>query len=503
MERDTNEIIIKAAFDNMNMPEVNAMKDIEAILAKKSARPLKKTFIAVFIVISLMTTVVGAAQYFGSFDRLMRVIGEDAAAVIQPVRSDAYSQGRQFVGGFITDDGVRVELVAAGVFDNMVDVFITLEDLEGDRFRGRDWSGQPSSSIGIVEFNLDPVGLTPVNSTTFSPSVFHIEDGIYTLHGRKIFPFSVADMELSLEIGRIFSTPVSHHNHVIDLTQVDIPTEPPTVLLSSLQGQSAMQIREEVTRVLKPHQTEYEFGIEGVTSRISAIGWVDDKLHVQLYNPDFRSNHWVSFVDNYARRTNHYYGIVALDTDTDGNLIHGTWTPFSEYIEIIFDISPEDIGEYEFHGFFTGFDQKIINRSTIFTVEANERQLAAGGLEISVGNSFITEVIVNPSGVRLSGIYTAPRESSLMDYNHTTVSSSSFIIYGMTQAFWSHDISRYYTGDRIAVTINTTDGPVRGFLSFFSRDEEEGFIHIFGLNRFIDLDTVVSVGVAGRQIVTF
>ena len=488
MEKDNREIIIKTAFDSINLPEFDAMTDIKARMDKKSPRPFKKAFVAAFVAISVMISGVAAAYYIGSFERLMGIIGERAAALMHP------AQGPEslFIGEIITEEGIRAEFVAAGAFDNVVDIFITIEDTVGNRFN----CNFLLASITGIEFNIYPADLEPVDGATiFSPQVIHNNNGVITLHGRGIFPFSVAGTELNFEIGRIIYNPTNRRIiYKIDLEAMDIPYEAPTALIG-------------YDKVLKPHQLDYEFG-RGVSERISSIGWVDGKLHVQLYNPA-RSNPWLAFVrafehgQGYEQFNNLIYRFDGIDFDEEGNPQRAAWMPFPPYFEIVFDITPEDILEYEFHGTFTGFDYLNLNWNTVFTVGANEQQLVRDGLEFTVGNSLVNEVIVNPSGIRLSGVYTLPREASLLDHSSMFISSTSNVL-GMdtNQATWN-DISRYYTGDRISVVVRTTDGIHRGILNYFSKNDDESFIHIFGLNNFIDLDTVVSVGIAGQHLILF
>ena len=497
MERDKEENIIKETFDNIDLPTFNVMENIEAQTIKKSSRPLKRVFIVVFVTLSLLMTTAASAQYFGSFERLRNIIGENAAAVMRPVVNEN-NQGPQFIGEILTEDGIRAELVAAGLFDNVVDIFITLEDTVGDRFA----SNFALSNIGIVEFHLELEDMEPRNTVTISPQVIHNDNGILTLHGRKIFPFSVVDKALNFSIGRINYHPSGRIFHDIDLSEIYIPAEPPTLLLSNAEEQRAVG---RPAKILKPHQTNHEFGIEGVFEKISSIGWVEGKLHVQLYNPN-RSNPWVSFVEGFDMAL-HLHTVEGFDFDDEGNpYTGGQWTPFPLYKEFVFDIAPADIYDYNFQGRFTAFNVVNLGNlgwNTALKVEAHERQLVADGLELSVGDSLINEIVVNPSGVRLSGIYTVPRDRSPLDDNPMFVGISGALGHEeAAQARW-FDVSEYYTGDRTSLVINTSDGPVRGFLSFFSKDEDDGFIHIFGLNRFIDLDSVISVGIAGQHLIYF
>ncbi|MCL2564252.1 MAG: hypothetical protein FWE24_00370 [Defluviitaleaceae bacterium] len=484
MEKDNKEVMIKAAFDSINIPEADAIKDIRARMDKKPARPFKRAFVVAFMAASVMMSVVMVAAYYvGSFDRLRGIVGENIAAVIQPAR-----------GEIITEDGVRAEFIATGAFDNVVDVFITIEDMVGDRFSGNRFM---LSAITGMEFNMYPVGFEAMDSATiFSPQVIHNENGVVTLHGRGVFPFSVNGMELNFEIGRIYyGTNFSRIVRPIDLAAMDIPIDPPALLLDG-------------EKVLKPHQIDYDFGIRNVFEQISSIGWVDGKLHIQLYNPS-RSNPWLTFVrpleraQGYEHFNHLIYRFDGIDFDEAGNPFFAVWQPFPLYFEIVFDITPEILLEYDFHGTFTGFEYMNLDWYTIFTVEANEAQLKADGFEVAVGSSVVNEVIVNPSGIRLSGFYTSPREESVLDNNRAIVTGVSSISPMETnQALWL-DISGYYTGDRISLVVNTTDGIHRGVLNYFTRDDDGNFTHIFGFNRFIDLDTVVSVGIAGRQLIYF
>ena len=81
--------------------------------------------------------------------------------------------------------------------------------------------------------------------------------------------------------------------------------------------------------------------VDGVT--VTNIGFVDDKLHVQLYFEDILS------YDN--------HGYIRM-VDKDGNPAESVHFSFwdeekvGSFEEIIYDISPEDIGNYQAYGYF-------------------------------------------------------------------------------------------------------------------------------------------------------
>ncbi|MCL2223335.1 MAG: hypothetical protein FWB96_00025 [Defluviitaleaceae bacterium] len=176
---------------NHNGEQISTERIKELTMAKvRAAAPVRKArfskrFAVIFIaaVLALAVTVIAASV--GSFDRLRGVVGEDMAAFLHPV---------EIVTGEYSYDGVRIEVVAVGVFANVVDVYITLEDLtDQDRFDGevQVWA--------IVSCVYDMGG----SIGTVSQVIDRCERGTVTLHSRQYFMHSVVGNELFFQLMQI------------------------------------------------------------------------------------------------------------------------------------------------------------------------------------------------------------------------------------------------------------------------------------------------------------
>ena len=177
-----------------------------------------------------------------------------------------------------TEDWLRAELVAVGVFDNVVDLYLTLEDLEGDRLGvyGDDF---------IVEITINAKGL-PNERPSWHPFavINQTDDGILTLHGRKVFSRSVSGQKLTAEMAFSFI-----HAHTVATVDFDLSiaetVEPVAVIWD--------------TPIIEPHLHNIPLAdlkaldilrgnwecIADSGMYISSIGIIEGNLHVQIYAP--------------------------------------------------------------------------------------------------------------------------------------------------------------------------------------------------------------------------
>ena len=81
--------------------------------------------------------------------------------------------------------------------------------------------------------------------------------------------------------------------------------------------------------------------VDGAT--ITNIGFIDNKLHIQIYFEDILSydNHGYIDLRDESGNKAEYYSISFWDDEKVGS-----------YDEIVYDISPEDIENYQAYGYF-------------------------------------------------------------------------------------------------------------------------------------------------------
>ena len=269
------------------------------------------------------------AGTFPTIYELMYLVSPAVAQFYQPVQlSDEY-------------DGIRMEVVAAYIHEETAEIYITLQDLEGDRLDETtdlydSYSiHMPYSAIG----NCRKVGYDP-------------ESGILTYlitvtqeNGRKI-----EGEKLTFSVGGYLGQKQEYEKIEIpiDLTQVteesyqyvDTPARGGTMTSHS----ELAAIMSETYPVLVPQPADPDFPIEGV--KLTGIGYVEGKLHIQyaVENALNNDNHGSFFLQNEAGEMLQEAGSISFYEESGKKRI--------DYRDSVFLIPQEELQNYRLYGDF-------------------------------------------------------------------------------------------------------------------------------------------------------
>ena len=291
------------------------------------------------------------AGTFPTIYELMYLVSPAVAQFYQPVQlSDEY-------------DGIRMEVVAAYIHEETAEIYITLQDLEGERLDETtdlydSYSiHMPYSAIG----NCQKVGYDP-------------ESGILTYlitvtqeNGRKI-----EGEKLTFSVGGYLGQKQEYEKIEIpiDLTQVteeayqyvDTPARGGT--MTGCSGLAA--IMSETYPVLVPQPADPDFPIEGV--KLTGIGYVEGKLHIQyaVENALNNDNYGSFFLQNEAGEMLQEAGSISFREETGENRI--------DYRDAIFLIPRKELQDYRLYGDFViseGFHEG--NWQVTFPIKSMEK----------------------------------------------------------------------------------------------------------------------------------
>ena len=302
----------------------------------------------------------------------------------------------------ITEDGIRIEFVAVEAFDNVVDIYLNLEDLVGNRLDGgiylTPFIGNRSGEIG--------------SSTSPAEIMDRTDDGVVMFHSRHILDRSVEGQDLYFTIERVY------HTIEIDLDLAVAIHDAPVLELTNkydlifcsryhvacdcyrrdpfFWGENSYKIDASFEKlrtiglpVLEPHLHDMELGLESVETIISSIGIIDERLHIQLY-------------DHYPINPSSIYLINSQGewlTVTLGVGFYNEQGGF--YQESIFDIDMDLLSEYRLFGYFTDGGIIELEWTVALEVENNEMHLVADSLYIEYGDYIIREIRLNPFALLL------------------------------------------------------------------------------------------------------
>ncbi|MCL2386887.1 MAG: hypothetical protein FWC89_04965 [Defluviitaleaceae bacterium] len=457
------------------------------------------TKVAMFIAatIALTVTVLGVGIYLGSFDHLRRIIGDDHADLLQPLGITMEATTLEVV----TDSGIHVELVAVGVFDNIVDVYVTLEDLRGKRF-----ANLPDEGFRIIQrlFSME------VGSFGGGTEIlYRSDDGrILTFRSRTAFSQSVEGMRLQYSLIGIQYNMVDYFDLDVDIRLDDAVPQPSILFIANenpmLGGggfpdeyymQVAEKLQAEGVAVLQPHLHNISLGMEGINAYISSIGIIENRLHIQLHEPfPYRGTPWSNL---WLRNVNHEMGSTRhlrfdFGIDSYGNAVSlGPIMSFDEagvptnrvsiYTEYVFELDLEQLSNYKLSGNFRNADEIMLLWLANFEVQ-NSGNIIVDELSLRLETCTLTGIRINPFFVNL-----------LIEVDRTLFSTDL-----VRTLYRPEIIINTHNG---AIHLNPADATLGGFEGLGERGIN-GFVYLFypiGVDP-LDINSIISIEIDGEII---
>lgn len=263
-----------------------------------------------------------------------------SAAGVQPAYDVLYSvfpevaQKLKPVNLSCEDNGIKMEVVSANVHDNVADIYISLQDISGDRI---------DETIDLFDsYNIKPafdsVGsceLVNYNPTT-KMATFLIRISQFDNH-------KISGEKITFSLNNFLSGKQEYNEALSNTILKNVRKNPETQSDVNIRGASRTESIESINNYLKADKKNDYSLVEGV--KITAAGFVDEKLHIQVY------------YENILETDNH--GVLYL-TDSKNNIVNyeyseSFWdeTESGSYEEYVFDISPEvDLENYTLFGDF-------------------------------------------------------------------------------------------------------------------------------------------------------
>ncbi|MEA4921600.1 MAG: hypothetical protein VB078_11890 [Clostridiaceae bacterium] len=311
---------------NLLQDTISRAKKFEVIYDNKVYSFRKPVIALVTICLCLSLVIPALAATVEPIYQLMYMVSPTVAQFFMPVQKSN------------EDSGIKMEVVSAYVHENTAEIYITMQDLTDDRidettdFNDSYSINRPFDSTA----HCKRIGFD--KSTKTATFLITIEEwGSKDITGDKI----------TFLVNEFLSHKKSYENVEIpfDLSTAVVAAQVQTVYTTG-SGGTAYENDDGQSIVLTPGQTIDRFPVEGID--ITAIGYIDGKLHVQMaFNNRLKNdNHGFFFlVDSNGQRYDESYNIYFSNQyDNAEERI--------DYCEYVFDIPQEKISNYILYGDF-------------------------------------------------------------------------------------------------------------------------------------------------------
>ena len=338
MKNDYEEYIIKSKLCTIQTPEYDIYGEVHRHLKGKNAtRNSKKSLkMAVAIGISLLLSTGVLAVTISSFNKIESKVSPEIVPMLQPIESAS------------EDNGIKMEVAAAYNDDEMVVVYLTLQDLTQDRL---------SHDTNLYDYSLSEGAL-------FNSQIIDYDDETKTATFRiqANGGENIDGKELVFSLKSLLANSIVFDGVETGIELKDIPRESPETIeldMEHVQGGSGrmfdlweekgnIQVLKDIQRNIKLPDIEF--------MHISNIGYIDDKFHIQTkWTGEGIDDHgYFYFTDSNGTDLQVLPSTVHFGIDGSGNTMGR-----GDYIEYVFDLGETNLEDIDMKGYFVSSGKQI------------------------------------------------------------------------------------------------------------------------------------------------
>ncbi|WP_084780398.1 hypothetical protein [Bacillus massilinigeriensis] len=433
---------VKQELEKIEIPnELHERVKLGVMKAKseKPKRKFKRLMIPLVASAFVVFSAGVAAASIPSFNNLVAIVSPEIALMLQPIETSTES------------DGIKMEVVAAMNDNEMAVIYVTMQDLTGNRI---------DETLDIYDYSL-------TEGHMFNSQIVNFDENTNTAtlriqaNGGEYFE----GKKLNFHIDSFLSNKQTFEDVEVDINLLDKKYHTPqTVTLDSknISGVGGKLIKElnekRKLTVLKPDKTEITLP-EIKFMHISNIGIIDSRLHIQTkWNKDNIDDHgYFYLVDpsgNEIQSSSIYFEIDDSDQTKNEQRI----------VEYVFDIDNVDLNKQKLTGdFVTNGSYTTGNWNTTFKIESisEEKKL---DFNKDFGSWVANSVTVSPLGVTLYGN------------------------------------GEFNNSDKIVASVTMKDGSVQILDSLMSFSEKEKVTVKFLSSLPLDISNIETVNINGIEI---
>jgi hypothetical protein len=397
MKLDNDELLIRDALNSIHTPEHTVYADIHSRIRPRPR--LKKTVVTAFVIgLSLIFTAAVLAAVT-SFGRLLPLIGQESADMLTPVQLSCEKEG------------VKVEVVAAARYENVLRAYITIQDLEK--------KGRITENVSFLDYYsfTSSGGVKPLGSSGETTSYSCVMSRVHydkdsqtaTLLFETQAPSGFAGENLTLSLQKLFysekkyNEPVAldEFKNIEDTLQVPFSSYDPDKEVYMISGGGWDRVLEGVFSIGKPKAFNQPVPNSRFTT-ISNVGIIEGRLHIQTFRDervrDGETTPRLYFKDSQGKEIGESISFNMF-SDEAGNLInlnqnHGPY--YYRISEYIFEEDPQALSQCQLFADLTAWDILEGNWKVTFPAEAYDGITIQKECHVSIGDSVVTSVTMNP-----------------------------------------------------------------------------------------------------------
>ena len=260
------------------------------------------------------------------------------AAAVDPVYqivfsfSPAVAQALKPVKLSCEDQGIRMEVVSAAIYENEAVIYISLQDLTGNRI------DETTDLFDSYRINRPFASAASCSFVSFDKET---GTAAFLIHISRLDNEKIEGDKITFSFSEFLSQKNKFEEELSGLDLSKVTTAEESRRPESVRGGGGVVPVDYGIDCLVPVAGGILSPVDGVT--ITNAGFIDNKLHIQIYFKDILSydNHgYVDLLDEAGNRAE-YYSIEFWDDEKVGS-----------YNEIVYDISPKDVENYRAYGYF-------------------------------------------------------------------------------------------------------------------------------------------------------
>ena len=318
---------LKNSVKSIKMPE-----DMKKRVAEKAVQSPEK---AVRFKGKLTASLIAAALLVVILVSVSAVSGGSAYELVYAVSPSA-AQHFKSVRKSCTDNGIKMEVVSSYIHGDTAEVYISMQDTTADRV---DETTDLFDSYTIrTPFGFDSSGTCSLKSYDSSTKTATFLVTISRMDGKEI-----NGGKATFNVRKFLSKKEHYSDIEISLNPDYIPNNPQThpVTLNGVSGNADIDSPFEA---LVPKSSFISLGFDGI--ELTAVGFVGGKLHIQASAGDSteNDNHGeFYFKDSNGSEIRYTALCHFIENGSDGR---------NDYMEYVFDITPEMLKNYTLYGDF-------------------------------------------------------------------------------------------------------------------------------------------------------